>query len=83
MNKTKGCLIANFATVPVSAARFSRRRRRAAFRGAARRGTDAPFACSVPESVNKHRDRDLKSICQRPHVIEGQTAFTTEDPADE
>ncbi|HBW7190878.1 TPA: hypothetical protein MFC45_005363 [Klebsiella pneumoniae] len=46
-------------------------------------GTDAPFACSVPESVNKHRDRDLKSICQRPHVIEGQTAFTTEDPADE
>ncbi|HAT1603669.1 TPA: hypothetical protein MJD39_23215 [Klebsiella pneumoniae] len=33
-------------------------------RGLSRRGqtgTDAPFACSVPESVNKHRDRDLKS----------------------
>ena len=43
----------------------------------------ALFACSVPVSVNKHRDRDLKSICQRPHVIKGQTAFTTEDPADE
>ena len=41
------------------------------------------FACSVPVSVNKHRDRDLKSICQRPHVIKGQTTFTTEDPADE
>ena len=27
------------------------------------------FACSVPVSVSKHRDRDLKSICQRPHVI--------------
>ena len=55
-------------------------------RGLSRRGqtgTDAPFACSVPESVNKHRDRDLKSICQRPHVIKGQTAFTTEEPADE
>ena len=55
-------------------------------RGLSRRGqtgTEAPFASSVPESVNKHRDRDLKSICQRPHVIEGQTAFTTEDPADE
>ena len=25
----------------------------------------------------------MKSICQRPHVIKGQTAFTTEDPADE
>lgn len=42
----------------------------------------ALFAC-FPVSVNKHRDRDLKSICQRPHVIKGQTAFTTEDPADE
>ncbi|OSZ00375.1 hypothetical protein BVZ23_29375 [Klebsiella variicola] len=55
-------------------------------RGLLRRGqtgTDAPFACSVPVSVNKHRDRDLKSICQRTHVIKGQTAFTTEDPADE
>ena len=37
----------------------------------------------LPVSVNKHRDRDLKSICQRPHVIKGQTTFTTEDPADE
>nr|QCS39045.1 hypothetical protein [Klebsiella pneumoniae]QIS32966.1 hypothetical protein [Klebsiella pneumoniae]QIS33104.1 hypothetical protein [Klebsiella pneumoniae] len=53
MNKTKGCLIANFATVPVSAARFSRRRRRAAFRGAARRGQMPPSPALFPnQSTN-------------------------------